>query len=135
MRETPLWAGFSGGLDTFSWIIIHARIARRAPNPRHDQTRARPAAAQWLLFHPAAPPIPGMPNRALVLLLPSGSSSPPPPPTAPPGETRTELVIKPAGKVDLLFMVDNSPSMAPKRAELRKRFPDLVQAMMGGAGQ
>jgi hypothetical protein len=30
-------------------------------------------------------------------------------------------------KVDLLFMIDNSPSMAPKQTELRARFPELLQ--------
>src|SRR5437588_6436191 len=29
-------------------------------------------------------------------------------------------------KVDILFMMDNSPSTAPKRIELRNRFPELL---------
>jgi hypothetical protein len=32
-------------------------------------------------------------------------------------------------KIDLLFMIDNSPSMAPKQNELRARFPQLLQAL------
>jgi hypothetical protein len=32
-------------------------------------------------------------------------------------------------KVDLLFMIDNSPSMAPKQTELRNRFPTLIKAL------
>ncbi|HZS40801.1 MAG TPA: hypothetical protein VFF06_28405 [Polyangia bacterium] len=32
-------------------------------------------------------------------------------------------------KVDLLFMVDNSPSMSPKQAELKVRFPQLMQKL------
>ena len=31
--------------------------------------------------------------------------------------------------VDILFMIDNSPSMAPKQAELRARFPSLLKAL------
>ncbi|HZS42235.1 MAG TPA: hypothetical protein VFF06_35640 [Polyangia bacterium] len=32
--------------------------------------------------------------------------------------------------IDLLFVIDNSPSMAPKQAELARRFPDLL-ALLG----
>jgi hypothetical protein len=34
-------------------------------------------------------------------------------------------------KVDILFMIDNSPSMAPKQAELRARFAGLVKQVQG----
>src|SRR4051812_37883887 len=40
---------------------------------------------------------------------------------------RVEQNLK--NKVDLLFVIDNSPSMAPKQAELRKRFPQLIKAL------
>jgi hypothetical protein len=42
-----------------------------------------------------------------------------------------EVAVGPrkTNKVDLLFMIDNSPSMAPKQAELRNRFPDLVNTL------
>jgi hypothetical protein len=32
-------------------------------------------------------------------------------------------------KVDLLFMVDNSPSMSPKQTSLRQQFPDLIKVL------
>src|SRR5262252_3326218 len=32
-------------------------------------------------------------------------------------------------KVDLIFMIDNSPSMAPKQMELKARFPQLIQIL------
>ena len=44
---------------------------------------------------------------------------------------RVEQNIK--NKVDLLFMVDNSPSMAPKQTELRNRFPQLITALQNFA--
>ena len=40
---------------------------------------------------------------------------------------RVEQSVK--NKVDLLFMIDNSPSMAPKQNELRNRFPQLIKAL------
>jgi hypothetical protein len=40
---------------------------------------------------------------------------------------RVEQSVK--NKVDLLFMIDNSPSMAPKQNELVKRFPQLIKAL------
>jgi hypothetical protein len=46
---------------------------------------------------------------------------------------RVEQSVK--NKVDLLFMVDNSPSMAPKQNELRLRFPQLIKALDGFAAQ
>jgi hypothetical protein len=46
---------------------------------------------------------------------------------------RVEQSVK--NKVDLLFMIDNSPSMAPKQAELRNRFPQLIKALDTFAAQ
>ena len=40
---------------------------------------------------------------------------------------RVEQSVK--NKVDLLFMIDNSPSMAPKQNELRARFPQLIKIL------
>ena len=37
-------------------------------------------------------------------------------------------------KADILFMVDNSPSMAPKQTELRRRFPELLQQIQATQG-
>jgi hypothetical protein len=44
---------------------------------------------------------------------------------------RVEQSVK--NKVDLLFLIDNSPSMAPKEAELSKRFPQLIKALQNFA--
>jgi hypothetical protein len=40
---------------------------------------------------------------------------------------RVEQAIK--NKVDILFMVDDSPSMSPKQQELIKRFPQLIKVL------
>jgi hypothetical protein len=47
-----------------------------------------------------------------------------------PASTVTVLVPRGArDKVDLLFMIDDSPSMAPKQAELKQRFVQFVQVI------
>src|SRR2546423_7848086 len=46
---------------------------------------------------------------------------------------RVEQSVK--NKVDLLFMIDNSPSMAPKQKELANRFPTLIKALQNFAAQ
>jgi len=46
---------------------------------------------------------------------------------------RVEQSVK--NKVDLLFLIDNSPSMAPKQNELRNRFPQLIKALDTFAAQ
>ncbi len=54
------------------------------------------------------------------------------------GETWAELRLgTKTDKVDILFMIDNSPSMAPKQSELRARFPELIQVLdaFGAQGQ
>ncbi|HEX4460370.1 MAG TPA: hypothetical protein VIA18_20475, partial [Polyangia bacterium] len=47
--------------------------------------------------------------------------------------TKTDSVVGlgTQGKSDLLFMVDNSPSMDAMQAELRARFPQLIQTLSG----
>jgi hypothetical protein len=42
-------------------------------------------------------------------------------------DVRVEQNLK--NKVDLLFMVDDSPSMAPKQMELKARFPELIKVL------
>jgi len=42
-------------------------------------------------------------------------------------DVRVEQNVK--NKVDILFMVDNSPSMSPKQAELKNRFPELIKIL------
>jgi hypothetical protein len=44
---------------------------------------------------------------------------------------RVEQSVK--NKVDLLFMIDDSPSMAPKQTELKNRFPTLIKALQNFA--
>jgi hypothetical protein len=46
---------------------------------------------------------------------------------------RVEQSVK--NKVDLLFLIDNSPSMAPKQKELANRFPTLIKALQNFAMQ
>jgi hypothetical protein len=50
----------------------------------------------------------------------------------PPPKVSQELDVNvrpPKDKVDILFMIDNSPSMAPKQAELKARFPELIEIL------
>ena len=42
--------------------------------------------------------------------------------------------LTPRDKVDILFMVDDSPSMSPKQQALRQSFPSLLQAAIALAG-
>jgi hypothetical protein len=42
-------------------------------------------------------------------------------------DVRVEQNIK--NKVDILFMIDDSPSMSPKQAELKARFPQLIKIL------
>jgi hypothetical protein len=44
-------------------------------------------------------------------------------------ETKVRVAQNTKDKVDLLFLIDNSPSMAPKQAELKSRFPQLIQIL------
>lgn len=53
-----------------------------------------------------------------------------------PTEAWTEIGLgSRSDKVDLLFLVDNSPSMAPKQARLRDRFYELIRAFEDFRGQ
>jgi len=50
--------------------------------------------------------------------------------TSPVGqETDVYVNIAPVRKLDLVFMIDNSPSMAPKVDKLNKQFPKLIAAL------
>jgi hypothetical protein len=44
-------------------------------------------------------------------------------------ETKVRVAQNTKNKVDLLFMVDDSPSMIPKQQELQNRFPQLIQVL------
>jgi len=74
-----------------------------------------------------------MPTRSLIFVLILAASCGSPDTTAEP-ELTSILVGGPRDRVDLLFMIDNSPSMAPKQAELRARFPSLLQRFQDLAG-
>jgi hypothetical protein len=43
--------------------------------------------------------------------------------------TTMTISERPARQVDLLFMIDNSPSMAPKQEKLKAQFPKLMDAL------
>jgi hypothetical protein len=49
-------------------------------------------------------------------------------------DVRVEQAVR--NKVDLLFVIDDSPSMAPKQVELKARFPEFVKAIdrLGSGG-
>src|SRR5678810_1237615 len=42
-------------------------------------------------------------------------------------DVRVEQNVK--NKVDILFVIDDSPSMTPKQNELKNRFPDLIKVL------
>lgn len=44
-------------------------------------------------------------------------------------ETDAEVTIVPTRHLDLVFMVDNSPSMGPKQAKMKAQFPKLIDAL------
>ena len=44
-------------------------------------------------------------------------------------ETDAQVTIVPMRRLDLLFMVDNSPSMKPKQDKMKEQFPKLIEAL------
>jgi hypothetical protein len=44
-------------------------------------------------------------------------------------ETNVKISENVKNKVDILFMIDNSPSMSPKQNELKARFPELIKVL------
>jgi len=44
-------------------------------------------------------------------------------------QTDAQVTIVPVRRLDLLFMVDNSPSMKPKQDKMRAQFPKLIEAL------
>src|SRR5579859_6133035 len=50
-------------------------------------------------------------------------------------ETDVRVVQTLKDKVDILFMVDDSPSMIPKQDELKARFPELIKVLDDFAAQ
>jgi hypothetical protein len=51
------------------------------------------------------------------------------PTPAPEQQTNIYITVKPNRQLDLVFMVDNSPSMAPKQAKMNAQFPKLIEAL------
>ena len=48
---------------------------------------------------------------------------------APEQQTDIYISVSPTRLLDLVFMIDNSPSMAPKQAKLNAQFPKLIAAL------
>lgn len=44
-------------------------------------------------------------------------------------QTNATIVVAPLRQLDLLFMIDNSPSMGPKQDKMKKQFPQLIDAL------
>jgi hypothetical protein len=72
------------------------------------------------------------PARILVTLAVGGCRPQSPGTTAPTPESLT-LAVHTTAKLDLLFMIDNSPSMDAMQAELRAHFGDLLTRLSGAA--
>jgi hypothetical protein len=51
------------------------------------------------------------------------------PDPAPEQQTNIYITVKPNRMLDLVFMVDNSPSMAPKQKKMNDQFPKLIEAL------
>jgi hypothetical protein len=51
------------------------------------------------------------------------------PPASPVGVSDLYVSVAPVRKLDLVFMIDNSPSMAPKQEKLKAQFPRLMDAL------
>jgi hypothetical protein len=51
------------------------------------------------------------------------------PTPAPEQQTDIYITVAPQRQLDLVFMVDNSPSMAPKQAKMNAQFPNLIAAL------
>ena len=66
----------------------------------------------------------------LLLVLWSCVSHPLGQPRPEPGqETDAQITIVNMRHLDLLFMVDNSPSMKPKQEKMKAQFPKLIEAL------
>jgi len=44
-------------------------------------------------------------------------------------QSNAYISVSPTRKLDLVFMIDNSPSMAPKQQKLQAQFPNLINAL------
>jgi hypothetical protein len=66
-----------------------------------------------------------------LILLACGCLAPPieKPPITTVGEVPVDVVLTRQQNVDILFMIDNSNSMAPKQAQLKQRFPGFISKL------
>jgi hypothetical protein len=48
---------------------------------------------------------------------------------APEMQTDLSIVVSPVRELDLVVMIDNSPSMGPKQTKLKEQFPNLINAL------
>ena len=44
-------------------------------------------------------------------------------------QSNFEIIVSPERAVDILFMIDNSPSMDPKQAALAENLPKMIEAL------
>ena len=51
------------------------------------------------------------------------------PTPSPEMQTNISILVAPVRDLDLVFMIDNSPSMAPKQAKMNDNFPKLIEAL------
>jgi hypothetical protein len=72
----------------------------------------------------------GLTLPAVPLVLWACTSHPLTQPTpAPQQETDIQITVAPVRKLDMVFMIDNSPSMGPKQEKLKLQFPNLINAL------
>src|SRR4051794_35078122 len=57
------------------------------------------------------------------------------PPITTVGEVPVDVVLTRQQEVDILFMIDNSNSMAAKQAQLKQRFPSFIGKLRDFAGR
>jgi len=50
-------------------------------------------------------------------------------------QTDSQITLTPVRRLDLIFMVDNSPSMKPKQDKMKAQFPKLIEALRDSVDQ
>ncbi|MFT3924694.1 MAG: hypothetical protein QM778_19295 [Myxococcales bacterium] len=88
--------------------------------PQH-RTERRLKAAKWLAAPVAALGLMGCPNENLAPLAPCTVSG-----------VSDDVPVTGVDKVDLLFMIDNSGSMAQEQAKLAEQLPNLLKILTSG---
>jgi hypothetical protein len=73
-------------------------------------------------------------NQGLGCQAAAGGVSAAEPVPNPQQETDFQILVSPERSVDILFMVDNSPSMDPKQAALAANFPKMIQQLQALPG-